>query len=349
MKKIGILTLNGNFNYGNKLQNFAMKKILEDYHFKVFTIKYLLNPIYVLNELFQEKTLNEKIRLTKFKDFNKKLNYKFLPRFQFQKLRVWNPYDFVIYGSDQIWKYGKKGISNIFSGYLFPKKSNIAYAASFGVSEIPTCYQNGYKEMINQFKDISVREEAGEKIISSLNPKINVEIVLDPTLLVDSDSWNDLSTEIPTLIGKKYILNYFLGTPSDDKKKVIEKIARDNNCIIIDLLDKNCEYYSSGPSEFLYLEKNAFLICTDSFHSCVFAFIFDRPFIVFDREDNNENMGSRIDTLLSTFELQDRKYSDNVKKECLSHNYSTGYKILEEKKKQSFAFLEKALCIKDSD
>ena len=38
MKKIGIITLNGEFNYGNRLQNFALQKVLESDHVQVDTI-----------------------------------------------------------------------------------------------------------------------------------------------------------------------------------------------------------------------------------------------------------------------------------------------------------------------
>ena len=64
----------------------------------------------------------------------------------------------------------------------------------------------------------------------------------------------------------KYILNYFLGELSEQRKNEIERIAKENDCEIINILDKNGPYYETGPSEFLYLEQNAFLICTDSFH-----------------------------------------------------------------------------------
>src|SRR5699024_7229341 len=38
MKKIGILTLNGYFNYGNRLQNYALQEILKRLGFNVETI-----------------------------------------------------------------------------------------------------------------------------------------------------------------------------------------------------------------------------------------------------------------------------------------------------------------------
>ena len=38
MKKIGILTINDDFNLGNRLQNYALQEILKKYKVKVETI-----------------------------------------------------------------------------------------------------------------------------------------------------------------------------------------------------------------------------------------------------------------------------------------------------------------------
>src|SRR5690625_2987131 len=38
MAKIGIITLNGYFNYGNRLQNYALQEMLKDLGFEVETI-----------------------------------------------------------------------------------------------------------------------------------------------------------------------------------------------------------------------------------------------------------------------------------------------------------------------
>ena len=104
-------------------------------------------------------------------------------------------------------------------------------------------------------------------------------------MLLSADDWDKVVKKPEQLKTNKYILNYFLGNLSETRKKEIERIAKDNGCEIINILDKDGEFYQTGPSEFLYLEKNASLICTDSFHSCVFAILYNRPFVVFDRED----------------------------------------------------------------
>lgn len=45
MKKIGIITLNGEFNYGNRLQNFALQKVLQSYNVQADTIVIKTNKL----------------------------------------------------------------------------------------------------------------------------------------------------------------------------------------------------------------------------------------------------------------------------------------------------------------
>ena len=90
-------------------------------------------------------------------------------------------------------------------------------------------------------------------------------------------------------------------------------------------------------------KKNAFLVCTDSFHSAVFAFLFNTPFITFNRNNTKINMNSRMDTFLSDFGLKDRKYDVGRNlDEYLESDYSSGYKILEQKREEAKKFFARA-------
>ena len=61
-------------------------------------------------------------------------------------------------------------------------------------------------------------------------------------------------------------------------------------------------------------------------------------------------MNSRIDTLLSKFKLEDRRFNGKeITEDNLKHDYTEAYKILEKERKKSKDFLEKALDIRDSD
>lgn len=164
-------------------------------------------------------------------------------------------------------------------------------------------------------------------------------------MLLTPEEWDKVSKKPEQLNFDKYILCYFLGELSEHRKKEIARVAKENNCKIINILDKNDLFYETGPSEFLYLEKNAFLICTDSFHSSVFAILYNRPFVVFDREDSSVKMKSRLDTLLQKFKLVDRWYKGEIKKEQLKTDYTKAYEILEKEREKSMNFLKRALDI----
>jgi len=140
------------------------------------------------------------------------------------------------------------------------------------------------------------------------------------------------------------ILKNFLGNVSEDVYQELIKVARQNNCEIIDISDKNSKFYDMGPAEFLYLEKNAFLVATDPFHSCAFSILFSTPFVVFERIDNNlKNMYSRIETLLHKFEIEDRKFDKKITPSILCNNYSKAHSILVNERIKVTNFLDSAL------
>ena len=110
-------------------------------------------------------------------------------------------------------------------------------------------------------------------------------------------------------------------------------------------MDKNSPFYACGPSEFLYLEKHAFLICTDSFHSSVFAVIYNRPFIIFNREQENVvSMNSRLDTLITKLKLENREYNEIcITEENMNHDYTEAYNQLKIEKEKSISFLKNTI------
>ena len=66
MKKAGIITLFGEYNFGNRLQNYAVQEVLKKFDLDVETIKYL--GLY--DDVASEANDIHKNRLTKFKKFN---------------------------------------------------------------------------------------------------------------------------------------------------------------------------------------------------------------------------------------------------------------------------------------
>ena len=371
MKKVAIITLQG-CNYGNRLQNYAVQQQFKNKGVEVYTLKNtnLLNSkkYGIKNNLklflsilkseicrngvyrFTNSILTTK-RVKKFLEFNKKY-INFSSRiFSFNRN---TNYDLYVVGSDQVWNpyfgLGDLGLLSI----NIPDYKKIAFSASIGVNTIPTSFKEKFTNELKKFSFISVREDKAKDIIGELVDRDDVQVLVDPTMLLSAQEWDKIAcrpSQLDNIKEEKFILNYFLGELSEKRKKEIERVAQENNCNIINILDKNDPFYSSGPSEFLYLEKHAFLICTDSFHSCVFAILYNRPFVVFDREQNNmEKMNSRIETLLSKFKLKNRMYNgNNITKHNLEHDYSEAYSILEKERIKSNLFIDKSLNQKKSN
>lgn len=339
------------------MQNYAVQETLKKINVDPTTIKneIVLNakdrfilrliklPIYKFKKL--RKRNNE--RYSKFKEFNK--NIEFSKHIVTPYSKISKRYDYFIAGSDQIWKptYGRMRDVDLLT--FANDSQKISFSASFGINELPDNKKEYAKRNLKTFKAISVREDAGKKIIEDLLPETKVTVLIDPTMMLTADEWDKVSEKPEQLKYSKYILNYFLGDISKERKAEIERIAKENNCEIINILDPKSEFYKTGPSEFLYLEKNAFLICTDSFHSSVFAILYNKPFLVFKREDNRVNMNSRIETLLSKFKLDNREFAGKITDKDLKCDYSEAYKILEEERIKSFDFLKQSLEIESEN
>lgn len=345
---VGICTLYGNNNFGNKLQNYALQEKIKSYGFSTITFKLnnysIKGSIYNLLFFYKKKeTTNEILRKEKFYSFNKLISY------SKKKVNIYYPIitkrvKYLVYGSDQIWNPNFGGISKFFSGRC-GRVGKSSYSASFGVDELSANSKKIYKSGLNTFDNISVREERGKELAKELTDRNDIEVVIDPTMLLTAEEWDIIATKPKNLKSDKYILCYFLGALSQDKKLEIERVAKELDCKIINLLDKNDPLYVSSPSDFLYLEKHASLICTDSFHSSVFAILYNRPFVVFERESKvTSSMNSRIDTLISKFNLKNRVYNgEKITLENINHDYEEAYRILSEERIKSDKYIEKIL------
>lgn len=352
MKKVGIITIIDNGNYGNRLQNYAVQETLKRLNIEAITIKneaasnsknkYLLRK---LKNLFKNGTYSKVLgRKICFKEFNKNIIFSAKKINPYCKLKE---YDYFLVGSDQVWNPNFGRLRDVDLLEFAEPEKRISFSASFGISKLPQRYNSKLKEALKDYKAISVREEAGKKIIEDIVERKDVQVLVDPTMILSSEEWEKVGRKPKQLENNKYILNYFLGKLSESRKIEINRIAKENECEVINILDANSPFYCTGPSEFLYLEKNAFLICTDSFHSCVFATLFNRPFIIFDREDNNASMNSRVENLITKFQLKNRKYNGReITKENLNHDYTEAYKILNEERKKTIEFLRQALDLK---
>ncbi|MBM7869848.1 hypothetical protein JOC70_001318 [Clostridium pascui] len=383
MKKIGIITLNGYFNYGNRLQNYALQEVLRSLGFHVETILIdnntsntrrkninLISKIkkikgMKINKIFEKTTF--KLWYYTHKNKIKKYNNERVQRFiKFTHDHILetkycisdnkilndlaNSYDYFVTGSDQVWNPRYNKGSSIYFLTFAPKIKRVAYSPSFGLSSIPTEYLENYKTWISEMASISVREEAGARTIKKLTGR-DAPVLIDPTLVLSKGKWLSIAKHAPNKPKKRYLLTYFLGEGIHNHKDVIKQIALENKLEIVNLANiKDFKAFITCPSEFIDYINSASMFFTDSFHGCVFSILLEKPFIVFDRIENGPSMNSRIDTLLSTFNLQSRKW-ENIKdkKQVFDIDYSHVQPILEIERQKAFNYLKEALNVKDED
>lgn len=347
MKKVGIITIYDEDNYGNRLQNYAVQEILKSLELEAETIKNvnIIDEFNLLEEV--KKVLPE--RRQRFLDFNN-LNIKISDEVIIHDKVPENfheKYDYFVIGSDQIWNHEfPERFSNFSFAEFAPEEKRIAFSASFGIEDIEEEHFEKY-EHLKGVKSISVRENAGKKLVKNITGREDAVVLIDPTMMLTREKWMTVMKKPEMLKSDKYILKYFLGNVSEEKNAEIERFAKENGCDVIDILDRD-SFYATGPSEFIYLIKNSFLVLTDSFHSCVFSILFNRPFLIFDRdEDGMRNMNSRIDTLLEKFDLENRRFNSTISEENLKVDYSNSYETLEKERKKVIEFLVKALELEE--
>lgn len=333
--RIAVLTINDNTNFGNRLQNYAVQHILSKYgtcenysaRFKSRSdyLKYLIWKISLkkVENIFPNKSF----RTMHFYEFNKCIKYK--------KVSYKDEYDFYFYGSDQIWNPSYN--LNQFINPETPYEKNFAFSASFGVSKIRDNQLELYKRGLSKFNKISVREDAGAELVHNIIG-IKPTVLIDPTMYLDKTDWMKLEKKPDWYDGKQYILIYFLGNMSEGRINEVNIFSQENKCIIINLAEK--KYENISPSEFIFLIRNCFIMITDSFHGSVFSILFRKPFVVFEREDEQESMNSRIETLLAEFGLLDCK-RNTLANFDLEVDYSNVSNLINEEKLKVDKFLGK--------
>lgn len=365
--KVGIVTIYDLDNYGNRLQNYATVKYLEQLgisaetliineHSVVIWSKNIIKKLsgkkpYIHWNLKQEcdPRINgwseeKKKKYYAFYEFSHKYtNIKYVNYFHIMPYLLDKEYDYFIAGSDQVWNPTIGQAVNWEFLSFAQRKKKVSWAASFGINSIPENEKNYIKKWLSKFDNISIREDSGAKIVKSLTGK-SAEVLIDPTLMLDAEQWRQISKKSCGRNTDKYILKYFLGDQSAENKKYIDEIAKENVLEIYELADINQPLiYEAGPSEFIDLIYNAELVCTDSFHACVFSILFNKPFLVFERNGRGSGMGSRIKTLLTRLGLE-RKMPGCVDKDGIFENdYTHTHQLLISERKKTEAFLNKSL------
>lgn len=369
MKKIGIFTLHKSHNCGSIMQAYALQEYLKEKgvnpvlvdfgtskqidEYSVYTsqkgIKGLIkNLIFFTNrktlkrhwndyDVFRKKNLN-----LSEKQYNEESDISNLEK----------EYDAFICGSDQVWNVTIPDYNDIY--FLpFTDKCKMAYAPSFGARD-PRKFVNcdNISKWLSSYDYLSIRENSGKEIIREMTGK-NVDVVLDPTLLLDAPNYEKIRGN--SGIEGDYIF-YYATLHSRELDLFVKKIAKKYNLKVIVWNSK--EYYKKmvwrngfkmtyhqDPGIYLDLIKNASLVITTSFHGSVFSTIYRKKFWILKNGDMFKT-DDRVKTMAVNLGIEDRMIIPkfDIEFDYLKNvNYDLYEKNIEELRNSSKEYLNNIL------
>lgn len=385
MNKIGIITSScgksGTYgcNYGAALQGYALVRQLRDLGYEAYDVNYLSDYEYRPQQyslfkrtikrmklLFKPGQVKGKLDQIRNRD-NLRINFLSFDKFVKENNLTYNDGAFYtlnnlqqashgfyafITGSDVVWNpYLHGGINDpgYFLDFAVDGVKRISYAASFGVTALPGESTRTLKSYLEKFDAISVREKSGADLIKK-ETGMNVQVVLDPTLLLEPQKYDDLVKE-PENLPDKYIAVYKFGDIPHTEEKIRELSKKLNLPVVYIPSGKTTEYnirYDVGPGEFIHIVRNAELVISDSFHCTVFCLINHTPFLTFFRTvpKQGKDLNSRMTDLLTMVGLPDRiiKPGDSIDYESLfTVDFAAADRKIEEMRKESLTYLKNAL------
>ena len=218
-------------------------------------------------------------------------------------------------GSDQIWP-GRPSTQAAFAG---ESRRRIAYAASadwhsFGCDEKTMADASGW---LGRFDRISVREEAGLKLLEGLGVGSASALcrTVDPVFLLDKTQYSELMSQ-ETIFSKPTLFCYLVNIATEAESP-LDKCAMIADALGVKLKMlglQGAEKYvplsrqmNVSPVDFLRCIRDAEYIVTNSFHGIVFSIIFEKRFVFLKQPmrrgaDQNE----RQRELLGRFAIEER-------------------------------------------
>ena len=378
MKKVFVVSWFQSENYGTCLQAFATDYILKKYGFDVSFLNrrkyYSINRLNYLvikvgsvirGKLRRKRCIDRGVYQSAYSDKLRKI-HNFVNRTYHvediasrrELLKIDKEIDCYLVGSDQMWNPWMLSPHYLLD-FVPPESSKprYTYAASFGVDNIPENKRRIYKKYLPMFTSITVREPRAAELVEQLSGK-SAKVVLDPTFLLSREEWRKVSEQSDSIQKyniDRYILCYFIGSPGFNHIETVKKIAAEINARIVLLPMKESDYRLNDsditviadacPYDFVSLIEKATLVCTDSFHAVVFAFLMETAFYDFPRFKHGDQYSqeARLQNIMQKFGLEDSFWKEGITKEQLcAHlqvDYRTGYKKLEQEREICIRYL----------
>ena len=329
MRRVSIITIIDNNNFGTFLQAFALCKKVEQLGAKPELVDYCrphMSWKYSVRDIFQ--TIRNPLRIIsrlltlwkscKIHQKDRKFIRCFLstsPCESIADIKRTISADIYMTGSDQVWNsIHNKGLDKAFYLDYAPQGApRVAYAASIGMPQFQEYEKEETKALLEKYNMITLREQSSIELLSDLGlDKCKLHAVLDPSLLLNKEEWKRQMI-LPRLHKEKYLLVYSVETKEQNRviECVAEKIAKERNLKIVGVYYggaygrmKCCDYnhHYATPDVFLSLMYYADYVVVSSFHGTAFSVNFNKEFITV----MPDRFNSRVLNLLTKINATDR-------------------------------------------
>lgn len=365
-KKVAYITRHAVPNYGSALQTYATQAALENIGYEATCINYIHTselPQNILksrlnmsrwNKNFVTRMLYFATQKPVFHYASKKFSsyiediIKFTDKEYHTEDELKNDLpkaDVYMTGSDQVWNtitYDKIDPA-YFLSFVPDEKKKVAYAASFGGKTVKDQDKEQITKLISRYDSISIREDSGIDIARSLG--IQAKQVLDPTFLIEQNSWLKIIPERKPK--EKFVLVYQLH-PNKEFEKYAKTFAKNKGLKLIRIHPYFHHFVKPGKfvccpslSEFLWHIKNAEYFLTDSFHGTAFATGLNTQFV----DVLPKAYSERISSILQVIGCENRvlKSYDDFKIADTRINFDLVNAKIEVERKKSYEILKAML------
>lgn len=372
--KIGLITYHSAYNFGSVLQAYAMQEYLKSEIGNCEIINYRTKEqrrvyaIFVWNQGvvgWLKSLIKNVLNIPCYKRRKiRQENYEKLIKNWFNLsvecvepedvYALWDKYDIIISGSDQIWNKMSNELANVSWKYMMPyllygyMGKKVSYASSIGnmsdedlLKIIPE---------VEKFSAVSIREKETATKLRNLC-KVEIQSVVDPTFLLFKEEWIKRFELQKT--NERYILYYALNRMMDIRmaKKIIESYAKlhgykvkmiaplayAKSNEIIEVLEE------TDPVSFLQLIYDADSIITDSYHGTILSINLEKD--IYSICGRNVSDFRKTD-IMKQIGLDDRivfNLNDLINKKYTSIDYDRVNTKLNALRVQSKQYLKKAL------
>ena len=312
-KRIAILNMCYDNNYGGNLQRFAMVTILQRMGYEVEYLYIREN----WDDWFDNRTKGKIIKQTlkqivrhiqhpaseplaawkrEREDYHRacKITEPFLEKYVPHTKVIYShrelddafkqgQYDAVIAGSDQIWRkmfVERYGLGTWFLDFV-PEEyqgKRVIYGASFGVDKKEYSPDDlaMVKPLYSRLDAVSVREKSGLQLLKVYglnNPKAYV--VLDPTLLLEKEDYDKVIDAAKTEPMEGDMFCYILDRTPDIEEKI--RVIAEEKGLKPYIMSINGDEHVSIEQWLRYI-RDAKYVFTDSYHGLLFTMIYGKPF-----------------------------------------------------------------------